>query len=140
VASDGTSFVWLQKGGGDSVVSSIYSSSGRWAIESAGGSLGVGAADESNVEIPVGTWVCVEWRLDVGAAGVGRHRLFVDDNPVPVLDRPMNTLGRVDAGYRQVSLLAGNQGFQDQELFFDDVAVASFPASDAGPGPRIGCR
>jgi len=132
--SDNTTFFWVTKGEGD-VASVLSARDGAWLAESVSGSLGTPPGLTSAAQIPLGRWLCVEWSLDVAAAG--RQQVFLDGNPEPVLRGPLDTAGTGTAGYSEAYLLVANQGAATQELRFDQVAIATFAMpSDV---PRMGC-
>ncbi len=135
VPSDGTTLAWLTKGPGDEAEAILYTSFGKWGVESIAGSLGVGAQSTGNVTFATGRWLCVEWVVDVGTSG--RQQLFIDGNPEPVVNTNLDTIGDASAGLEYASIYLNNQGAVTQQLYFDDVVVAVLPTR--AEGQRIGC-
>jgi hypothetical protein len=139
-----TSLFWLNADGADGGFDGelIFSvdTSGVWSIGTYGGAFGSGSTNTSQVAAPIGHYACVEWDFRLGLNG--HNRVFVDNNPLPVIDDDMNTAGPLARGYDFLYVgFVNAQGPKAQEGFFDDVAVAFYP-NDVTPltTPRLGCE
>jgi hypothetical protein len=97
-----------------------------------------GAFHSSGTVPPWGQWVCLEWDIALGSQG--GHSVFVNDNLV--LSASDTTVADpVRDAYDHVALgLPTASGRQDEEVFFDDVALAVLDGPADGGTPRIGCE
>jgi hypothetical protein len=89
---------------------------------------------QSSVPAAFSAWHCVEYVINV--AHTGHVAIFVDDNPVPVIDGIADTIPPI--GWDSVTVGLGfASGVTATDLELDDAAAAIYP--DTSQGIHIGC-